>query len=86
MATVGSAATHYKEKQFATLLSIDKKNKTIAVRNDVYKLRQGVKIHEAGKKFVGLSSLTPGVKIEFLTRKNRRSGQVEISEIWIQRE
>ena len=81
-----AAGPHYKEIQSAIVLAADKKTKTINVRGYTYKLRQGVKIHDSGKNFPSLSSLEPGMKVLFRTRINKRSGEVEISELWIERE
>lgn len=78
------AATHYSTPQYAKLMALDKKNGTIVVRNEVYKLRHGVRIHDKWNKFPTLSLLTVGHEIKFKTHKNKRTGQVEISEIWIQ--
>lgn len=83
LSNIANAATYYKKPQYAVLMALDTKNKTIVVRNEIYKLRPGVKIHDEEKKLPGLSSLTVGNEIKFKTRKNRRTNQVEISEIWV---
>lgn len=78
------AAKHYNEPQYAELQGLDKKSKTITVRNTVYKLRQAVKLHDPTTKFPSLSNMVIGREIKFKTRINKRTGQTEISEIWIQ--
>jgi len=78
-----SAGTHYKESQYAILKFFDKKSRTVALRDSVYKLRIGLKIHDSESKLPSISSLTVGEKIKFKTHKNRKTGQIEISEIWI---
>lgn len=83
LSNTASAAIHSPDPQYAILKSLDKKNRTIFVRQGVYKLRIGVKIHDSDAKLPGISSLVVGEKIKFKTRKNKRTGQVEISEIWI---
>ena len=83
ISTLGHAGTHYTDPQYATLVDVDQKNKTIIVRGTLYKLRQGVKIHLGNYRFPTLSMLPVGHQIKFQTRKNQRTGVVEISEIWI---
>lgn len=78
------AGPHFAKPQYAVLMAVDKKSRTISVRNTVYKLRYAVKIHDPANKFPTLDSLHVGHEIKFRTRKNPRSGEVEISEIWIQ--
>lgn len=80
---IGMAAKHYDKPQYAILQSLDKKKKTLIVRNTVYKLRQAVKIHDVESKFPSLSSMVVGREIKFRTRKNKRTGEIEISEIWV---
>jgi len=80
-----SAGTHSPDPQYAILKSLDKNNRTIVVAQGIYKLRMGIKIHDSDTKLPGISSLVIGEKIKFKTRKNKRTGQVEISEIWILR-
>ena len=81
----GQAATYYKTLQAATLMAVDKKKRTVTLRNEIYHLKQGVKIIDSMKKFPNISSLLEniGVQVEFKTIKNRRTGRVEISSIKI---
>lgn len=77
------AGTNDKTVQRGNISVVDKKKKSIIVNNQLYKLRHAVKIHDIEQKFPSVLTLKPGMTIEFMTRNNRRSGKVEISEIWV---
>jgi len=79
----GQAATYYKTIQTAKLMAVDKKKRTVVLRNEIYHLKRGVKIIDSMKKFPNISSLVEnvGIYVKFETIKNRRTGRVEISSI-----
>lgn len=82
-ASLVSAGTYYKTTQRGNITSVDKKQKTIVVNSERYKLKHAARIHDIEQTFPSISTLRTGMTIDFNTRKNKRTGLVEISEIWV---
>lgn len=68
---------------YAPLRAVDMKKRTILLGKKHYMLRIGVSIHDSENKFPRLSAFI-GQEIKYKLRKNRRTGNIEVSEIWIQ--
>lgn len=68
---------------YGPLRAVDMKQRTIVLGKKHYVLRIGVTIHDSENKFPRLSAFI-GQEIKYKLRKNRRTGNIEVSEIWIQ--
>lgn len=73
---------HFKEIQTAIVGAVDAKKRLIVLRNMHYKLRIGATVR-LGNKRSNIYALKTDQDVSFKTRINKRTKEVEVSEIWI---
>ena len=83
LTSISLAGTHFKDPEFAYIRALDVKKQVIVLDNEMYFMHKRIKINSVLKKFASPRDLYVGMPVDYKTIENRKTGRVEVSEIWV---